>query len=88
MSGALISPAFFVNPTFGTDYFILAAFVIVVLGTMGNFLGALVGGLIIGLAEALGGMFFGASMRQFASLSVFVVVLLFLPKGIFRGRMS
>ncbi|MFZ8974343.1 MAG: DUF456 family protein, partial [Pseudomonadales bacterium] len=37
---------------------------------------------------ALGGMFFGASMRQFASLSVFVVVLLFLPKGIFRGRMS
>jgi branched-chain amino acid transport system permease protein len=88
LSGALISPAFFVNPTFGTDYFILAAFVIVVLGTMGNFVGALIGGLIIGLAEALGGMFFGASMRQFASLTVFVVVLLFLPKGIFKGRMS
>jgi branched-subunit amino acid ABC-type transport system permease component len=33
-------------------------------------------------------MFFGASMRQFASLTVFVVVLLFLPKGIFKGRMS
>jgi len=88
LSGALISPAFFVNPTFGTDYFILAAFVIVVLGTMGNFVGALVGGLIIGMAEALGGLFLGAAMRQFVSLSVFVIVLLFLPRGIFRGRMS
>ena len=87
-NGALISPAFFVNPTFGTDYFILAAFVIVVLGTMGNFVGALVGGLIIGMAEALGGLFLGAAMRQFVSLSVFVIVLLFLPRGIFRGRMS
>jgi branched-chain amino acid transport system permease protein len=88
LSGALVSPAFFVNPTFGTDYFILPAFVIVVLGTMGNFVGALAGGIVIGLAEALGGLFLGAAMRQLVSLSVFVVVLLFLPRGIFRGRVT
>jgi branched-chain amino acid transport system permease protein len=88
LSGALISPAFFVNPTFGTDYFILPAFVIVVLGTMGNFVGALVGGLIIGLTEAIGGLLLGPAMRQFVSLTVFVVVLLFLPRGIFKGKMS
>jgi branched-chain amino acid transport system permease protein len=88
LSGALVSPAFFVNPTFGTDYFILPAFVIVVLGTMGNFVGALVGGLLIGLAEALGGLFLGAAVRQLVSLLVFVVVLLFLPRGIFRGRVT
>jgi branched-chain amino acid transport system permease protein len=88
LAGALISPAFFVNPTFGTDYFILPAFVIVVLGTMGNFVGALLGGLIVGLAEAFGGILLGPAMRQFVSLAVFVVVLLVLPRGIFRGRVS
>ncbi len=88
MAGVLIAPAFFANPTFGTDYFILPAFVIVVLGTMGNFAGALIGGLIIGVAEGLGGLLFGPALRQLVSLLLFVVVLLFLPRGLFRGKVS
>jgi branched-chain amino acid transport system permease protein len=88
LAGALIAPAFFANPTFGTDYFILPAFVIVVLGTMGNFAGALIGGLIIGVAEGLGGLVFGPALRQLVSLLLFVVVLLFLPKGLFKGKVS
>lgn len=88
LAGALIAPAFFANPTFGTDYFILSAFVIVVLGTMGNFAGALIGGLIIGVAEGLGGLFFGPALRQLVSLLLFVVVLLFLPRGLFKGKVS
>lgn len=88
LAGALIAPAFFANPTFGTDYFILPAFVIVVLGTMGNFAGALIGGLIIGVAEGLGGLLLGPALRQLVSLLLFVVVLLFLPKGLFRGKVS
>jgi branched-chain amino acid transport system permease protein len=88
MAGVLIAPAFFANPTFGTDYFILPAFVIVVLGTMGNFPGALIGGLIIGVAEGLGGLVFGPAMRQLVSLLLFVVVLLFLPRGLFKGKVS
>ena len=88
LAGALIAPAFFANPTFGTDYFILPAFVIVVLGTMGNFAGALIGGLIIGVAEGLGGLLFGPALRQLVSLLLFVVVLLFMPKGLFRGRVT
>ena len=88
LAGALIAPAFFANPTFGSDYFILPAFVIVVLGTMGNFAGALIGGLIIGVAEGLGGMIFGPALRQLVSLLLFVVVLLFLPRGLFRGKVS
>jgi branched-chain amino acid transport system permease protein len=88
LAGALISPAFFMNPTFGKEYFLLTAFVIVVLGTMGNFAGALIGGLVIGVAEALGGLFFGPAMRPMVSLIVFVVVLLFLPRGIFKGRLT
>lgn len=88
LAGVLIAPAFFANPTFGTDYFILPAFVIVVLGTMGNFAGALIGGLLIGVAEGLGGLLFGPALRQLVSLLLFVVVLLFLPKGLFKGKVS
>jgi branched-chain amino acid transport system permease protein len=88
LAGALIAPAFFANPTFGTDYFILPAFVIVVLGTMGNFAGALIGGLVIGVAEGLGGLVFGPALRQLVSLLLFVVVLLFLPRGLFKGKVS
>ncbi len=88
LAGALIAPAFFANPTFGTDYFILPAFVIVVLGTMGNFAGALIGGLIIGVAEGLGGLLLGPALRPLVSLLLFVVVLLFMPKGLFKGRVT
>jgi branched-chain amino acid transport system permease protein len=88
LAGALVAPIFFVNPTFGTDHFILPAFVIVVLGTMGNFLGATIGGLVIGVAESMGGLFLGAALRQLVSLTVFVAILLFLPRGIFRGRVT
>jgi branched-chain amino acid transport system permease protein len=88
MAGAVIAPVFFINPTFGIDYFLLPAFVIVVLGTMGNFVGAMVGGLVIGTAESLGGLYLGASLRQLVSLAIFVLILLALPRGIFRGRVT
>lgn len=88
LAGVMIAPIFFVNPTFGIDHFLLPSFVIVVLGTMGNFVGALIGGLIIGVAESLGGYAFGASWRQAVSLAIFVIVLLVLPRGLFKGRVS
>lgn len=86
LAGVLVAPIFPVNPTFGVDLFLLPAFVIVVLGTMGNFIGALVGGLVIGLAEGMGGLLLGASLRQLVSLSIFLVILLALPRGLFGGR--
>ncbi|MFO1351666.1 MAG: branched-chain amino acid ABC transporter permease [Gammaproteobacteria bacterium] len=86
LAGALVGSIFFINPTVGIDLFLLPAFVIVVLGTMGNFIGALVGGIIIGLVEALAGVILGASLRQLASLTLFVLILLFMPRGLFGGR--
>lgn len=86
LGGALISPTMPIYPTVGIDLFLLPAFVIVILGTMGNFAGALVGGIIIGLAEGLGGYFIGSSLKQLVSLSIFVGVLLFMPRGLFGGR--
>jgi branched-chain amino acid transport system permease protein len=61
------------------------AFVVVVLGGMGNFLGALVGGFIVGLAEALGATLLPGSLKQFVVFLIFVSVLLFRPAGLFGG---
>ncbi len=86
IAGLLISTSYSIFPTVGIDLFLLPAFVIVVLGTMGNFMGALIGALIIGLVESLGGLFLGSSLRQLASLSIFIIILLVMPKGLFGGK--
>ena len=65
------------------------AFVVVVLGSMGNFLGAFVGGLIIGIAETLGGFFISSDLKIVVSMVIFILVLLFKPQGLFgKGRLS
>ena len=86
LAGILMSPIFPMNPTIGVDLFLLPSFVIVVLGTMGNFAGALIGGLLIGLVEGVGGLLLGSSLRQLISLLIFVIILLFMPRGLFGGR--
>jgi branched-chain amino acid transport system permease protein len=56
---------------------------------MGNFLGALMGGFIVGLAESLGAAFLPGSLKQLVVFGLFVVVLLLRPEGLFgtrRGR--
>lgn len=88
LGGALISPALSIYPSVGIDLYLLPAFVIVVLGTMGNFLGALIGALIIGVAEGLGGYLLGSSLKQLVSLSIFIAILLFMPRGLFGGRQA
>lgn len=85
VGGALITPFQTMEPMIGQQYSTLI-FVIVVMGTMGNFLGALIGGLIIGMVETFSGYFVGAQTKQLITLLLFVVVLLFKPSGIFGGK--
>ncbi|WP_258358582.1 branched-chain amino acid ABC transporter permease [Moorella sulfitireducens] len=85
IAGVLLSPFFYINPTVGAA-FSFTAYVIVVLGTMGNFVGALIGGLIIGIAEAIGGIVFMPSLKQVISFGIFILVLLFKPTGLFGGQ--
>ncbi len=85
IAGSLISTYYFINPQSGQP-FALVTFVVVVLGTMGNFLGALIGGLIIGVVENLSVMFWSPSLRQVASYSIFILILLFKPRGLFGGK--
>jgi len=64
----------------------MISFVIVILGGMGSLVGALVGGLIIGVAESLGTVFLPSSMKQVVSFTIMVVILLFRPQGLFGGK--
>jgi branched-chain amino acid transport system permease protein len=63
--------------------FVLVAFVVVVLGGMGNFLGALLGGFIIGMAEAFGAIILPAALKQVVTFVIFVLILFFKPTGLF-----
>lgn len=85
-AGALLMPFYYVDPHIGAS-FVLVAFVVVVLGGMGNFIGALVGGFIIGLAESLAAIFIPASLKQIVTFVIFITILFFKPTGLFgKGR--
>lgn len=84
-AAALLMPMFYVSPTVG-HVFVIVAFTIVVLGGMGSFLGALLGGLIIGITESLGGLFLGEALGQIGISLIFILILLFRPTGLFGGK--
>lgn len=84
-AACFLLPAYYVNPQVGNG-FVLIAFTIVVLGGMGSFAGALVGGLLIGVVESLGGLWLGESLGQIAIFVLFIAVLLFRPQGLFGAR--
>ncbi len=84
-AACFLLPAYYVNPQVGSG-FVLVAFTIVVLGGMGSFAGALVGGLLIGVVESLGGLFLGESLGQIGIFAIFIAVLLFRPQGLFGAR--
>jgi branched-chain amino acid transport system permease protein len=66
----------------GMPYTIIA-FIIIVLGGLGNILGSLIGGFILGLLETVGVSLTSPGLRPILSYSVFILVILLRPKGIF-----
>jgi branched-chain amino acid transport system permease protein len=85
-AACLLMPIFYVSPTTG-HVFVIVAFTVVVLGGMGSFFGAVVGGLIVGLTESFGGLFLGESLGQIGISLIFILILLFRPQGLFgSGR--
>ncbi|HYF20625.1 MAG TPA: branched-chain amino acid ABC transporter permease, partial [Ramlibacter sp.] len=81
-AACFLLPAYYVNPQVGNG-FVLVAFTIVVLGGMGSFAGALLGGLLIGVVESLCGLWFGESLGQIGIFVIFIAVLLLRPQGLF-----
>jgi len=83
-AGTIITPFFYTFPSVGA-YFVLTAFVVVVLGGMGNVLGALIGALVIGVAESLTAQYVGLDLGMLGAFIAFVLILIFKPTGIIGG---
>ncbi len=88
VAGAMLMPIYYVFPTVG-GLFTLTAFVVVVLGGLGSIGGAFLGGLIIGVVEALAGAFIDPGLKEAVYFAIFILILVFRPAGLFgMGRGS
>ncbi len=76
-----------VTPPLGPAYTLLA-FVIVITGGLGSMPGALLGGVLIGMTEAMAGLFFTPSAKSMFAFGLLVLVLLFRPQGILGKRLT
>jgi branched-chain amino acid transport system permease protein len=83
-AGAMLIPIYYAFPTVGA-LFVLIAFVVVILGGYNSLVGALIGGLIIGLVEAFSGFFLSPHLKEAVYFVIFILILLFRPTGLF-GR--
>ena len=85
VAGVLVSPLYSVYPTAGLQ-FVLLAYVVVVLGGLGDMVGALLGALIVAGIEVIGSYVFGSAWKEVIYFVLFIAVLIFRPAGIFGQR--
>jgi branched-chain amino acid transport system permease protein len=84
-AGVLVSPLYAVYPTAGLQ-FVLLSYVVVVLGGLGDMVGALIGSLIVAAVEVAGSYFFGTAWKEILYFLLFIGVLVFRPAGLFGQR--
>ena len=83
-AGALVSAGFAISPVTDVE-FLAKSFVICVIGGLGNITGALAGGLVLGLVENFGALYFGPGLQNALGYAVLLLVLFIRPTGLF-GR--
>ncbi|MBI4636005.1 MAG: branched-chain amino acid ABC transporter permease [Candidatus Rokubacteria bacterium] len=84
-AGVLVSPLYAVYPTAGLQ-FVLLAYVVVVLGGLGDMVGAMLGSLIVAAVEVIGSYLFGVAWKEVLYFLLFIAVLVFRPAGLFGQR--
>jgi branched-chain amino acid transport system permease protein len=87
LSGVLLCSIFAAQPTVG-DLISLKSFVVVILGGMGSFAGAVVGGLLLGVAESLWGGFFATGYQDLVGFVFVILILLLRPQGLFKTEVA
>ena len=85
IAGCLLSLLVDVTPASGPA-FTLLAFVIVIIGGLGSMVGALAGGVLIGVSESVAGLLIAPSMKSMVSFALLILVLAFKPQGLFSRR--
>jgi branched-chain amino acid transport system permease protein len=83
-AGVLVTVSYSVSPSIGLEW-TLKALIVVVLAGLGSMIGTFVGGILLGVAEALSAAAFGGPYREVVGLVLFVIVLCARPRGLF-GR--
>jgi branched-chain amino acid transport system permease protein len=83
-AGVLVGSVFLIQPSMGTVA-VVKAFVVVILGGVGNMAGVIVGGLLLGIVESLTVAYIATSLRDIAAFAVLILALLFRPQGLLRG---
>ena len=84
-AGTLWAILFPIYPTMG-GILTLKSFVVTIVGGLGTMLGPLIGGLILGVVEALGTNWFGSTYENLISFAILLLVLIFMPRGMLGGR--
>jgi len=84
-AGALLAPVFVVYPTMG-DMAALKSFAIVILGGLGNFWGAALGGFILAFVEEFGAGYLSSGYRDAMGFLLIIIILIIRPTGIFAQK--
>ena len=84
-AGALLGPVFVAYPTMG-DLAALKAFAIVILGGLGNIVGATAGGFILAFVEELGAGYISSGYRDAMGFILIILILIFKPTGLFAQK--
>ena len=85
VAGCLLSMTYTISPSMGEPYTV-TALIVITLGGFGSMGGALVGGLALGVIEAVGMHFTSPSLKSLLSYGIFIAVLLFRPNGLFARK--
>ncbi len=84
-AAVLMAPLAFIAPEMGS-VLILKAFVIVVIGGLGSMKGAIVGGYLLGIIEAMAIAYISSAYKDVFAFAVLILILAIRPTGLFRGR--